>query len=122
MELRAGADLELAVGVAQVHLDRLDRDEERLRDVPVALPVGGELCHAPLARGECIEPRLDNVPRSRTGGRDLIVRSLGEPEGSDSSGEVDALSKPLACLDSLVGAAERCAEVDEGAGVLEPSF
>src|SRR4029453_12833710 len=35
VELRAGADFELAVGVAQVHLDRLDRDEERLRDVLV---------------------------------------------------------------------------------------
>src|SRR5215471_591347 len=27
LELGAGADLELAIGVAQVHLDRLDRDE-----------------------------------------------------------------------------------------------
>jgi hypothetical protein len=122
VELRAGADLEFAVGVAQVHLDPFDRDEQRLRDVLVAHPVGGELCHAPLTRGERVEPCLDDVPRSRTGGRELFVRPLGEPECSHSSGEVDAFSEPLACLDSLVRPAERCAEVDEGAGVLEPGF
>ena len=105
-----------------MHLDRLDRDEERLRDLLVAHPVGRELCHAPLARGERVEPRLEDLARSRTGGGDLFVRPLGEPECSDPSREVDALSEPLACLGPLVGAAERCAEVDERAGVLEPSF
>ena len=34
--------------------------------------------------------------------------------------EVDALPEPLACLRPAVRAAERCAQVDEGAGVLEP--
>jgi hypothetical protein len=35
-----------------MHFDRLDRDEERLRDLLVTHPVGRELRHAPLARGE----------------------------------------------------------------------
>ena len=83
VELRAGADLELAIGVAQVHLDRLDRDEERLRDLLVAHPVGCELCHAPLARGERVEPGLEDLSRPRAGGGDLVVRPLGEPECSD---------------------------------------
>jgi hypothetical protein len=33
VERRAEADLELAIGVAQVDLDRRDRDERRLRDL-----------------------------------------------------------------------------------------
>jgi RibD C-terminal domain len=41
VELRAGADLELAIGAAQVHLDRLHRDEERLRDLLVGRRGGG---------------------------------------------------------------------------------
>jgi hypothetical protein len=32
------AHVELAIDPRQVHLDRLDGDEERLRDVPVAMP------------------------------------------------------------------------------------
>ena len=36
--------------------------------------------------------------------------------------EVDALPEPLACLDLLVGAAEGCAEIDEGVRVFELSF
>ena len=101
-----------------MHLDGLDRDEERLRDLLVAHAVGRELCHAPLAGGECVEPSLDDLSRSRTGGGYLFVRPPGEPECSDASREVDALPEPLACLGPLVRAAERCAEVDEGAGVL----
>ena len=78
MELRAGADLELAIGVALVHLDRLDRDEERLRDLLVAHPVGRQLCHAPLARGQCVEPRLEDLSRPRAGGGDFLVRLFAE--------------------------------------------
>jgi hypothetical protein len=47
--------------MAQVHLDRLDRDEERLRDLFVGHPVGRELCHAPLAGCERVE-HLDPPP------------------------------------------------------------
>ena len=116
MELCAGADLELAVGMAQMCLDRLDRDEQRLRDGLVAHPIGCELCHAPLARGECVQPRLEDLPRFGTGGGDLVVRPLGEAECSDTSRQVDALPEPLACLGPLVGATQGCPEVDEGAG------
>jgi hypothetical protein len=41
-----------------VHLDRFDRDEECLRDLLVTHLVGGELCHAPLARGERVSVEL----------------------------------------------------------------
>jgi TrwC relaxase len=82
VQLRAGADLELAIGAAQVELDRLDRDEERLRDLLVAHAACCELCHASLAGGERVEPRLEDLPRPGTGGGDLVVRPPGEPEGA----------------------------------------
>src|SRR5262245_29955209 len=82
-------------------------------------PVGGELGYTPLTCGECVEPRLEELLRSRAGGGDLLVRPLGEPVCSDLSREVDALAEAPACLGSLVGAAERCAEIDEGTDVLE---
>src|SRR5262245_60547491 len=121
-ELRAGAELELAIGAAQVHLDRLDRDEERLRDLLVTHPVGRQLCHAPLARGQCVKPRLEDLSRPRAGGGDLLVRPPGEPECADPQCEVNTLPEPLACLGPPVRAAERGAEVDEGARVLEAGF
>src|SRR5207302_1178272 len=51
-QFAAPSDVELPVRVAQVVLDRLRRDEQRLGDLPVALPGGGELGDPPLARGE----------------------------------------------------------------------
>jgi hypothetical protein len=80
LELGAGADLELAIGVAQVHLDRLDRDEQRLRDLLVAHPIGRQLSHAPLARGQGVKPGLEDLARPGTGGGDLVVGPPGEPE------------------------------------------
>jgi tetratricopeptide (TPR) repeat protein len=122
VELRAGADLELAVGVAQVHLDRLDSDEERLCDLLVAHPVGRELCHALLARGECVESRLQHLSRSRTGCGDLFVRPRGEAQCADAPRQVYAFPQQLARLVPLVRSAERCAQVDDGARVFEPGF
>src|SRR5262249_47548563 len=121
-ELRAGADLELAVSVAQVHLDGLDRDEERLRDLLVAHPLGCELCNAPLACGERVEPRLKDFSRPPTGGGNLFVPAPGKSECADLLREIDALPESLACLGPLVRAPEGCSEVDEGARVLETRF
>src|SRR4051794_21594265 len=44
-ELRARADVELAVAAREVHLDRLLGQEERLRDLLVGHPLGGHLGH-----------------------------------------------------------------------------
>src|ERR1700754_4632485 len=54
-QLAARADAELAVGVAEVDLDRLRGDEQLLGDVAVGAAVGGEAGDAPLAGGQ----RLD---------------------------------------------------------------
>src|SRR5918993_1967882 len=54
-QLAARADAELAVRVAEVHLDRLRRHVEDLGDLAVRLAGGGQVDDAALARGE----RLD---------------------------------------------------------------
>src|SRR5215210_3597872 len=49
-ELPARVDPELAVRVAEMHLDGLDGHEQRLRDLRIARSVGRELHDPPLAR------------------------------------------------------------------------
>jgi hypothetical protein len=50
------ADPELAVRVAEVHLDRLDGHEQRLRDLGVGGSAGRKVHDPPLARRQCVEP------------------------------------------------------------------
>src|SRR5919108_3021353 len=49
-------DVELAERPSQVGLDRFLGDEERLGDLAVCAARGGELDHAPLARGQRVRP------------------------------------------------------------------
>ena len=49
-------DLQLGVRVAEVRLHRLLRHEQRLGDLAVAHPVGGQLRDAALARGQRVDP------------------------------------------------------------------
>lgn len=48
-ELGTRMDPELEVAVAQMALDRVDGDEQLLRDLPVREPGGGQTGHPPLA-------------------------------------------------------------------------
>jgi hypothetical protein len=57
-----------------VHFDRLHRDEERLSDLLVAHPVGRQLRHAPIARGERVRGPVRRILRGLAGGGDLLVR------------------------------------------------
>src|SRR3954452_16383089 len=79
-EVVARGDLELAVDVAQVPLDRLDRDELALRDLPVGQSLGGERRHAVLARGERLAAREQTPVASRTSARrhELLVCAIGQ--------------------------------------------
>src|SRR4051812_23873160 len=55
-QLAAGADAELGVGGAEVQLDGLARDPQRLRDLAVAEPGDGEVGDPALARGQRVRP------------------------------------------------------------------
>src|SRR5439155_627693 len=63
-ELPPRGDLELAVHAREVHFDRLDRDEERLRDLPVAQLLGRQLRNPPLTRRQRLEPGRKQLARS----------------------------------------------------------
>jgi len=77
-ELPPRADLELAIHVREVHLNRLHRDEERLSDLSVAQLFGSQLSDAPLARRQRIEPGQKNLARTGTGRGQLVVRTLDQ--------------------------------------------
>ena len=105
-----------------MHLDRLDRDEERLRDLLVGHPVGRQLSHA-LARSWSVRQARSGGPFvAGTGGGDLVVRPPGEPEGAARCARSTPSRSRSRALGPLVGAPERGAEVDKGARVLEPRF
>ena len=78
-----------------MHLDRLDRDEQRLRDLLCAHPVGGQLHHPPLARGERVQPGPQGLPRPGTGGGDLLALGLAAAGGERHILAVPAIARPL---------------------------
>src|SRR5581483_4900295 len=75
-ELAARLDLELAVRVAQVELDRLRRHEQQARDLAVRMPFGGELRDPALARRERVGPAQRVASRARADGEELRARAL----------------------------------------------
>ena len=76
--LAATRDVELAVDAAEVGLDRLARDEQRLGDLGVAVPLRRQLGDAALGRGELLHARAVRVARPAAGGAQLGARPLGE--------------------------------------------
>src|SRR4051812_35016470 len=72
-EVTARVDVELAVGAAQVLLDRLRSDKEHLGDLLVAQPLGRHVRDAPLARGQLVDTTHEPGARARTGRRQLFV-------------------------------------------------
>src|SRR5262249_40359589 len=77
-QLRPRRDLQLPIDAREVHLDRLRRDEERLRDVLVRQVVGRELGHAALARRQGLEAAQHQAPRPRAGRGQLGLGALLE--------------------------------------------
>ena len=69
------ADLELAVGARQVHLDRLRRDEQRLGDRAVRHPGGRHRRDAQLARRQRLRPADARPARGRAPATRSSVRA-----------------------------------------------
>src|SRR3954453_4053204 len=121
-QLRARRDLELAVDARQMHLPRLRRHEERLRDVLVRHVLRGHLGDAPLAWRQRIDARQHQPARTRTGGGELGLRTLLERGGTELVRELETLAQELARVGALVRAAQRGTELDERTCVLEPGL
>src|SRR5215211_6858935 len=119
-QLRAGADVELAVGVAEVGLDRLEREEELLRDLAVGPAFGGHLGDAAFTGGEGLDPDWDEAAQLLAGGPELAVGALGERERATAPRQLEAGAQRLAGVASMAGAPQAGPKVGEGACVLEP--
>src|SRR4051794_33318501 len=72
-EVAARLDVELPVGVRQVALDGLDRQEHRLRDLPIGPPGGGLLGNTSLARRQRLDAGRHQRPQTLAGGPELLV-------------------------------------------------
>src|SRR5437763_1279586 len=91
-EVTARVDVELAVGAAQVLLDRLRGDKEHLSDLLVAQPLGRHLCDAPLARGQLVDTAQEPCPWPRTGRRQLFVAPRRQRVRTALMGLLDSLT------------------------------
>src|SRR6266487_4827218 len=92
-EVTARVDVELAVGAAQMLLDRLRGDEERLGDLLVAQPLGRHLRDAPLARGQLVDTTQEPCAWPRTGRRQFFVAPRRERGRTALMGLLDSLTE-----------------------------
>ena len=74
----AGVHPQLAVHAREVKLDGLRGDEQRLRDLAVAVTLGGQLGDAPLARGQRIRAGERIALGASPGCVELGPRSVGD--------------------------------------------
>jgi hypothetical protein len=85
-QLLAGADVELLVGVRQVHLDGPDRYEQRLSDFAVASAVGGQAGDAQLLGRERVYAMPRGVAGPCSGRGQLLSTALSERAGAGTLG------------------------------------
>src|SRR4051812_6777596 len=118
-KLRARADVQLAVGAGQMHLDRLLGQEQRLGDLAVGHALGGHARDALLGRGQ-LAPALDRVaPRARAGGDQLVVGLRGDCGRVACRRELDGFGERRPRVGAAAGAAMRGAEREEAERELE---
>src|SRR6266545_1517725 len=104
-EMSPRVDAELAIGPAEVLLDGLRRNEQRLGDFFVAQPLGRHLCNAPLARGQLVDTAQDDAAWTRTSRRQLLVAPLRERARAALVSELDPLAQQLPGLAAAVAPA-----------------
>jgi hypothetical protein len=85
-ELNARADAQLPEGVAEVQLDSLAGDEQRLGDLPVAQSGGSVLGDTTLGGGERVQPGHPGAARSTAGDDKFRGGGLRDQPGVDPFG------------------------------------
>jgi hypothetical protein len=119
-ELRARTDLELAEDAAQVRLDGVLGEEERLCDLAVGHSLGSHASDAQLGGGE-VAAALGRVStRAGAGGDELVVGAHSNRVGTAGTGQVKRLAEWLARVGAPAGAANRRAQLEQRERVLEP--
>src|SRR5918997_1428436 len=118
-QLAARAHVELAIGVAEVPLDRLAGDEQCLRDLPVAQPLDRQRDDAALARAERVDAAPGGALHARAGDLELLQRALLGKARAARAGKLERLAEGAARIRAPAGAAQHRAEVELRAAVLQ---
>src|SRR6185437_5398656 len=95
-----------------------------LGDLAVREAVGSQRRDAILARRERLAPgqQAPVAPRTRAGGDELIVGSIGEDARTDASGLIESRSEGIPCFGTYPGPAQRRAKLEQRPRMLEPPF
>ena len=110
--LVATRDAELAVGALEVRLGGRGGDEQRLRDLAIGQPLGGQPGDAQLAGGERVAAGDRVAPWLGAGGDQLRARLVGDPPRATAVSEIKRSPLELRPrLDAAASARERRATV-----------
>ena len=112
----AAADVELAIGAAEVHLDRLGREEQPLRDLAVGRSPGGEVGDAALGRRQLA---ARGGPRPAADEPELVAGALRQRGGAARVGGVEPLAQRRPRGPAFARGALAGAEFDERASAFE---
>jgi hypothetical protein len=99
---------------------RLSRHEQGLRDLRIAVPLGGELRDPALRGGQLLYPRALRVARPASRRPQLRPGVLGERVCAAALGQFEPLLERGPSLRALVCPTEGGSQIDEGARPLEP--
>jgi hypothetical protein len=120
-EFSSPRDAELAEGVSEVGLHRLEGDEQRLCDLAIGPSLGGERGDAQLA-GRERQAALDAVAaRAGPGRGELLACALGQRPGAAAHRGVERSAQGVAGVVPVPGAPQRSSQVAGGVGVLDAS-
>jgi hypothetical protein len=95
---------------AQVVLDRLGCDEQRLGDLPVAPALGRQTGDAQLTRCQGVEPAQPGTAQARPASS-ASARTLGDGDGAAARGDLERPAERPPCLHPMAQAPEGGAEV-----------
>jgi hypothetical protein len=112
-KLSPRADPELSKRSADVHLDRLDGEEELLSDLPVGQAGCRHLGDAPLRRGQRVDPAHKLPAYAPACRAELLDGALDQPVGVAAAGEIDRRVQWLTGCGALVPTAQSRAEVHQ---------
>jgi hypothetical protein len=104
-----------------MHLDRLDRDKERLGDLLVARTCGRHLRDSPLARCKRVEAAQHDRAAVRARRGKFVVRALEQSGRTALLGELESRAQVCPSFAAAVRTPQRGTEIDQRPRVLEPS-
>jgi hypothetical protein len=103
-----------------VDLDGPHGHEQRLRDLPVAAAGRRQLRDPALAAGQGVDAGQGGAARPQAEPAQLVPRSGGDRQAAAAGGEVQRATQGRGRGAAPAGPAQRGAEVDQHAGLVQP--